>query len=96
MGRVVIVASTMRTAQILNGAFILREIILGDKEGMKMAELLECLLCGYKTVRCGMSNHIKSKHPDHYETNCIVTKSLGQIKCKDLKTFIKTLNERKA
>ena len=28
-----------------------------------MAELLECLFCGYKTTRCGMINHVKAKHP---------------------------------
>lgn len=31
-----------------------------------MAELLECLICGYKTVRCGMTNHLKSKHLKEY------------------------------
>lgn len=31
-----------------------------------MAELLECTLCGYKTVRCGMTNHLKSKHLKEY------------------------------
>jgi hypothetical protein len=31
-----------------------------------MAELLECLLCGYKTVRCGMTNHLKKKHQKEY------------------------------
>jgi hypothetical protein len=31
-----------------------------------MAELLECVLCGYKTVRCGMTNHLKTKHNKEY------------------------------
>ena len=62
-----------------------------------MAELLECLLCGYKTVRCGMTNHLKGKHPLDYIGQPMdkITKSLGPIKCKDLKTFIKTLNAKK-
>jgi len=47
-----------------------------------MAELLECLICGYKTVRCGMHNHFKAHHVAAYigaplEQN---TKSLGQVK----------------
>jgi hypothetical protein len=77
-----------------------------EKEGMKMAELLECLVCGYKTVRCGMTNHLKAQHPNEYADSVHgkpmkdglngLTKSLGQIKCKDLKTFIKTLNVKKA
>jgi hypothetical protein len=47
-----------------------------------MAELLECLICGYKTVRCGMHNHLKSKHCDAYITKPFdqITKSLGQVK----------------
>jgi hypothetical protein len=31
-----------------------------------MAELLECLICGYQTVRCGMTNHLSTKHPKEY------------------------------
>ena len=27
-----------------------------------MADLLQCKLCGYRTVRCGMYNHIAKKH----------------------------------
>ncbi len=47
-----------------------------------MAELLKCLLCGYKTVRCGMANHIRAKHPAHYDTMLIdeCVESLGQVK----------------
>lgn len=32
-----------------------------------MAELLECLICGYQTTRCGMSNHLAAKHPAEYQ-----------------------------
>jgi len=47
-----------------------------------MAELLECLLCGYKTVRCGMTNHLKSKHPLDFIGQPMdkITKSLGRVK----------------
>ena len=49
-----------------------------------MAELLECRLCGFKTVRCGMTNHLKSKHPisfDSYQGDIVaLTKSLGKVK----------------
>ena len=49
-----------------------------------MAELLECLFCGYKTVRCGMTNHLKSKHRDVWilpmQDLRRMTKSLGQVK----------------
>ncbi len=54
-----------------------------------MAELLECLICGYQTVRCGMTNHLKSKHPIHYDswqsafdrgTPEPLTKPVGQVK----------------
>jgi hypothetical protein len=47
-----------------------------------MAEKLECLICGFQTVRCGMSNHVKSKHHEEWKdcngflTDKIV-KSLG-------------------
>ena len=60
-----------------------------------MAELLECKICGYKTVRCGMTNHLKSKHLKEYmeflqayfraandpriETPTELTKSLGKV-----------------
>jgi len=58
-----------------------------------MAELLECLICGYQTVRCGMTNHLKSKHSAEYskrqnnskfmsETGDVLwslTKSMGQV-----------------
>lgn len=39
-----------------------------------MAELLECLGCGYKTVRCGMHQHLKSKHRNDY-----ITKPFDQL-----------------
>ncbi len=61
-----------------------------------MAELLECLKCGYQTVRCGMTNHLKKKHPKEYlaylerfhlsnhdpriEPPQELTKSIGQVK----------------
>lgn len=32
-----------------------------------MADLLGCKLCQYKTVRCGMTNHLKSKHLKEYQ-----------------------------
>ncbi len=52
-----------------------------------MAELLECLICGYKTVRCGMTNHLKT-HMDsrgeiNYQSPFVFdtwVKSLGQVK----------------
>jgi hypothetical protein len=61
-----------------------------------MAELLECLICGYQTVRCGMTNHLSSKHPKEYlnylqrfraytlnhgaSAEPNITRSLGQVK----------------
>ena len=52
-----------------------------------MAELLKCLICGYETVRCGMHNHMKSKHPLDYIGQPLdkITKSLGKITCEELK-----------
>lgn len=31
-----------------------------------MADLMECTLCGYRTVRCGMTNHLKASHQKEY------------------------------
>jgi len=33
-----------------------------------MTDLMECTLCGYRTVRCGMTNHLKTKHNKEYLT----------------------------
>lgn len=46
-----------------------------------MAELLECRLCGYKTVRCGMTNHLKNKHPSEWanENNKMTFSDSGPI-----------------
>jgi hypothetical protein len=53
-------------------------------EQNKMADLLECLLCGYKTVRCGMKNHMTAKHPqESRESKDVVeqwAQSLGTVK----------------
>jgi hypothetical protein len=53
-----------------------------------MAELLECNLCGYKTVRSGMTNHVRAKHPKQYDAvngnvNKLV-KTIGHCKFADL------------
>ena len=54
-----------------------------------MAELLRCKICGYETVRCGMSNHVKHAHPYSYEENKSsiesLVESLGEISCSELK-----------
>jgi hypothetical protein len=59
-----------------------------------MAELLECLICGYQTVRCGMTNHLKRSHQKQYDNwqdafnrgvPDALTKSIGQIKYKERK-----------
>jgi len=54
-----------------------------------MAELLRCKMCGYETVRCGMSNHIAHAHPFSYEDNNKsiegLVESLGEISCAELK-----------
>jgi hypothetical protein len=41
-----------------------------------MADLLRCIVkdkeskpCGYETVRSGMANHIRIKHPGEYKAN---------------------------
>jgi len=58
-----------------------------------MAELLKCNICGFKTVRCAMSNHLKRKHPKEWaesnnDASCL-TQSLGKVKCEDLKRIQK-------
>ena len=56
-----------------------------------MAELLKCNICGYKTVRSGMTNHLKAKHPLDYIAKPIneLTTSLGQITCAKLRELRK-------
>ncbi len=41
-----------------------------------MAELLECLLCGYKTVRCEIcdsTESLQAHHPDYTFPSIVVT-----------------------
>jgi hypothetical protein len=63
-----------------------------------MAELLECKICGYITVRCGMHNHLKAKHPLDYIGKPFdqITLSVGQVKhWSEVKKEIRALNEAK-
>jgi len=54
-----------------------------------MAQLLKCKLCGFKTVRCGMTNHLKAKHREefvesHYDVDELAT-FLGNISTKEFR-----------
>ena len=50
-----------------------------------MAELLKCNVCGFITVRSGMTNHMKAKHPLDFIAKPIedLTTSQGSISYKE-------------